>query len=169
MKKITILKACLDLFFFFAILSFAGAMIFVSIAVFSDETIELKVNGRELIVDNWGARALLVCWLVATALFVKAIQFLRRNVRSFIKREIFTDEVISNFNKVGICLLVSTFVIGLPSFVYGVVFRQKVGFELEIGSFDTGILSVALALFFMVLSEVFKIAKNLKEENDLTL
>jgi hypothetical protein len=49
------------------------------------------------------------------------------------------------------------------------VAHGKVGFELEIGSFDTGILSVALALFFMVLSEVFKIAKHLKEENDLTL
>lgn len=36
-------------------------------------------------------------------------------------------------------------------------------------NFDTALLEISLGLFFMVLSEVFKIAKNLKEENDLTL
>lgn len=169
MRKLTILKTCLDLFFFFGILAFAASMIFVSMAVFSDDSMDIKLNGREVTIDNWGARALLVCWLVATGLFVKAIQLLRRNVRSFINRQIFTDDVIKNFNQIGICLLISTVVVGVPSFIYGAIFRQHVGLELEVGSFDSGILSIALALFFMVLSEVFKIAKNLKEENDLTL
>ncbi|RZJ73293.1 DUF2975 domain-containing protein [Flavobacterium sp.] len=169
MRKLNILKTCLDLFFFFGILSFAAALIFVPMAVFSDEAIDLTVNGRNIVVDNWGAKTLLICWLVAAALFVKAIQFLRRIVKSFVKREIFTDDVIKNFNLVGICLLISTLVVGIPNFIYHAIFHSKVGFELEVGSFDSGILSIALALFFMVLSEVFKIAKHLKEENDLTL
>lgn len=169
MRKLTILKTCLDFFFFFGILAFAASLIFVPMAVFSDDSMDMKVNGREIVVDNWGARALLVCWLVATALFVKAIQLLRRNVYAFIRHEIFTDDVIKNFNRIGICLLVSTFIIGVPSFVYGAIFRQHVGLQLEVGSFDSGILSIALALFFMVLGEVFKIAKHLKEENELTL
>ncbi len=169
MRKLNILKTCLDLFFFFGVLSFAGALVLVPIFVFNSDSIEMKVNGQELLVDNWGARTLLLLWLVAAGLFVKAIQYLRRNVKSFVKREIFTDEVIRNFNKVGICLLGSTLLFGVPSFIYRALIHQKVGLDLEIGSFDSGILSVALALFFMVLSEVFKIAKNLKEENDLTL
>jgi len=159
----------LDIFFVFGILSVAFALIFVPMAIFSDDSMDLRVNGHEILVDNWGARSLLIFWMIGTVLFVKAIQFLRRNVRSFVKREIFTDEVIRNFNLVGICLLVSTLVIGVPSFVYRMIYQSKVGLELEVGSFDSGILSIALALFFMVLSEVFKIAKNLKEENDLTL
>lgn len=169
MRKLNVLKTCLDIFFFFGILSFAAVCVFVMIAIFGEEPIELKVNGRELMVDNWSARLLLVFWLVATALFVKAVQLLRRNVKSFVKREIFTDEVVRNFNYIGWCLLISTFVYGVPSFIYRAVVHEKVGLDLEIGSFDSGILSVALALFFMVLSEVFRIAKNLKEENDLTL
>ncbi|MBD3581778.1 DUF2975 domain-containing protein [Flavobacterium selenitireducens] len=169
MKKLNILKTLLDLFFFFGILSFGAVCIFVMIALFGEEPMNLKVNGKDLMVDNWGARSLLVFWLIAAALFVKAIQLLRRNVKSFVKREIFTDEVVRNFSYIGWCLLISTFVYGVPSFIYRAIVHEKVGLDLEIGSFDSGILSVALALFFMVLSEVFKIAKNLKEENDLTL
>jgi hypothetical protein len=54
----------------------------------------------------------------------------------------------------------------VPSFLYRLLYKSK--FEIDL-SFSPFILTLALGLFFMVLSEVFKIARTAKEENELTI
>ena len=49
---------------------------------------------------------------------------------------------------------------------YTTYYQQKVSLELGL---NQHIIIICLGLFFMVLSEIFKIAKNAKQENDLTI
>ncbi|RZJ68528.1 MAG: DUF2975 domain-containing protein [Flavobacterium sp.] len=169
MKKLNLLKTLLDLFFFFSIFAVIGIFILGPIAFFNGEDLPLKIKGQEIIADNWGARLLIVTSAISSLLFVYAIFLFRKNVHSLVKREIFTEVVIANFKRIGWCLIASTLLGEIPLFFYNMINRNHLGLQFGTGGFDSMLLSIALGLFFMVLSEIFKIGKNLKEENDLTL
>lgn len=74
--------------------------------------------------------------------------------------------MINNFNKIGILLVASGIVASVLFFVFKLFIENK--FEISLG-LSPYLLLVCLGLFFMVLSEVFKIAKEAKEENQLTI
>jgi hypothetical protein len=69
-------------------------------------------------------------------------------------------------NKIGFWLVVAAFLDGVPSLIYKVLYQKKIGFEIGLSPF---LIMLCFGLFFMVLSEVFKIAKHTKEESDLTI
>ena len=169
MRKLNVLKACIDLAFYLSCLTVLAFVVFIPFAVLGQmDGIPIKMQGRELIVDNWQAKVVLVFTLVSALFFVYGIYLLRKTIGFFLKKDVFNSEVIRNFNVIGICVVTSTLLIVLPSFLYTAFHRTAMGFKLEVG-FDSPLLVISLGLFFMVLSEVFKIAKDLKEENDLTL
>ena len=169
MRKLNVLKACIDLAFYISCLTVLAFVLFIPFAIFGQmDGIPIKMQGRELIVDNWQAKVVLIFALVSALFFVYGIYLLRKTIGFFIKKDLFNVEVIRNFNVIGICVVTSTLLMVIPSFLYNAFYRTKMGFKLDVG-FDSPLLVISLGLFFMVLSEVFKIAKNLKEENDLTL
>jgi hypothetical protein len=90
----------------------------------------------------------------------------RKTLRYFQKVKPFHDEVIANFYKIGYLLTG----IGLGSsvlfFLMRILFENK--FKIHLG-LSPYLMLVCLGLFFMVLSEVFKVAKHAKEENELTV
>lgn len=45
-------------------------------------------------------------------------------------------------------------------------FKEKVSISVAL---DQNVVTICLGLFFLILSEIFKIAKNQKQENDLTI
>lgn len=63
-------------------------------------------------------------------------------------------------------MVLSSILIGIPSFLYKIYYVQKISFELGISPF---IFLLCLGFFFMILSEIFKISRNMKEENELTI
>ena len=169
MRKLNILKACIDLAFYLSCLTVLAFLLFIPFVVFGQmDGIPINIQGRELIVDNWQAKVVLVFALLSSLFFVFGIYLLRKTIGFFIKKDLFNVEVIRNFNLIGICVVTSTLLMIIPSFLYTAFHRTKFGFKIDAG-FDSPLLVISLGLFFMVLSEVFKIAKNLKEENDLTL
>lgn len=169
MRKLNILKACIDLAFYLSCLTILAFVLFIPFAIFGEmDGIPLKIQGRELIIDNWQAKVVLLFALASSLFFVYGIYLLRKTIALFIKKDLFNTEVIRNFNVIGICVVTSTLLMVIPSFLYDAFHRTRMGFKLEAG-FDSPLLVISLGLFFMVLSEVFKIAKNFKEENDLTL
>jgi hypothetical protein len=169
MRKLNILKACIDLAFYLSCLTVLAFAIFIPFAILGYmDGVPINMQGRELIIDNWQAKLVLFFVLISSLFFLYGIYLLRKTIALFIKKDLFNVEVIKNFNTIGICVVISTLLIVIPSFLYTGFHRTKFGFKIEAG-FDSPLLVVSLGLFFMVLSEVFKIAKNLKEENDLTL
>jgi hypothetical protein len=169
MRKLNILKACIDLAFYLSCLTAITFVVFIPFAILGYmDGIPINMQESELIIDNWQAKLVLFFVLISSLFFLYGIYLLRKTIALFIKKDLFNVEVIKNFNTIGICVVTSTLLMVIPSFLYNAFYRTKFGFKIEAG-FDSPLLVVSLGLFFMVLSEVFKIAKHLKEENDLTL
>lgn len=170
MKKLHLLKTLVDLFWFFAVLSTVAIVIFVPIFLFSDKLTEVpaKINGEIITTMDFTAKLILLGFVIAYGFFIYGIFLFRKVLNYFLKREIFHDNVIKLFDKIGKMFFTASII----SFVVGFVFRSynenKVHFGIEAGA-DSFLLSASIGLFFMVLSEVFAIGKNIKEENELTI
>ena len=87
-------------------------------------------------------------------------------MRYFQKVKPFHLDVIQNFYKIGYLLIAVGFVGSMLTFVSRLVVKGE--FKINLGLTPYLIL-ICLGLFFMVLSEVFKVAKHAKEENELTV
>ncbi len=170
MKKLNILKTLIDLAFFLSIIGLFGAAIFAIMFAFDSEAgISIKLHGQEFTSDLAGAKLVIAFAAVSYIIFVYVLFLLRKVISIFKQRDLFNVQVIRYFNTIGICLILCTLLAEVPFFVYNMVHRNHLGIKMESGGFDTPLLSIALGLFFMVLSEVFKIAKGIKEENELTV
>ena len=87
----------------------------------------------------------------------------------FQKREIFNDQVIHLFNRIGQLVIASSLISNVSLFIYKFVVKDHVGLSLDLGSYDSFLISISLGLFFMVISVIFKIATKMKEENEITI
>ena len=87
---------------------------------------------------------------------------------SFQKRIIFSDVVIVSLDKVGKCFLLSSILTACALLVYNFTHTSNVSIEFG-GGFSSFLFTASLGLFFMVLSEVFKISKTMKDESDFTV
>ena len=169
MKRLNLLKTFLDLFLFFGGMSLLGLITIGAFNLFDNAPIPLKIKGRPIVLNDLATSILFLVLLISALLFFYAIYLFRENVLFFIRHEIFHERVIVNFRRIGIYLITSQLLAGIALFVFNIIQKNEVGAEVDIGGFDGIFLSIALGLFFIVLAEVFSIAKNLKEENELTI
>lgn len=170
MRKLQILKALLDLFCFFSVLAFVLMLVFIPLMFFNDEILKdipIKINGEKLLIVDFTTKIILIFEIFAFGIFAFGIYKLRMVLSLFQKRIIFESENIQLLNQVGICFLATSFLSGIPMIVYQ-MHHRNINIEFG-GSFNSFLFSASLGLFFMVLSEVFKIAKRAKEENELTI
>ena len=74
--------------------------------------------------------------------------------------------VITSLKKTGNLLIVSGLISLLVSIIGEMYFKESVSISFGL---DQNLITICLGLFFLVLSEIFKIAKSAKQENDLTI
>lgn len=170
MRKLNILKAVLDFFWFFSLIAVIGLILFLPFYLLSSEiNIPVKIKGQEISSQTIFSKVIVSTNVISSLLFLYSIYLLRKVVNLFRKREIFNDEVVRLFNLIGKLIVASSIIGSFSIFMYNMIERNHLGLSLDFGSYDSFLISVSLGLFFMVISEVFKIAKNMKEENDLTI
>jgi hypothetical protein len=170
MKKLNILKTILDFFWWSALLFLTGLILFLPFYLFDPEMdIAVKIKGQEISSQTIFSKAIVFVNIVSSLLFLYSIYLLRKVVVLFQKREIFNDEVVRLFNLIGKLIVTSSIIGSFSIFLYNTIERNHLGVSFDFGSYDSFLISVSLGLFFMVISEVFKIAKTMKEENDLTV
>lgn len=170
MRKIFILRSILHFMVFFMVLGAIGLVIFVPIALFvPDADIPVKIKGVTVELNDVGTKIILVISTIAYLLYVYSIYLLKKTVNLFISKNIFAPEVIRNLKNIGKLFIIVALMLSVPLFVYQVVFTRHIGFELTSYYSDSMLFNIAIGLFFMILSEVFKMAKNFKEENELTI
>lgn len=169
MRKLSILKTLIDLAFFFSCIAILGIVIFIPLLIlgYADD-IPLKLKGEEIIATDWQTKLILIFVAISSLFFTYSIYLLRKTITFFIQKDLFNEKVIRYFSIIGKCLVTSSLLMTVPFFFYNTIHRNNLGISFDCG-FDSPLLAISLGLFFMVLSEVFRIAKNLKEENDLTL
>ena len=96
---------------------------------------------------------------------VYAIYMFRKILEAFSKKIFFDDLIIKYLDRVGKCLIGLLMLEELPQFIIKLL-------DGEFNLFTNPLYALFILIggfFFMVLAEVFRTAKNLKEENDLTV
>lgn len=167
MRKINILKAIVDLLWIFSmpliliIVGFSIAIFFIDLG-----ELNIKINSIDLNNDTLLSKALFLISALNYLLIIASLYFFRKVLNQFIRVKIFEANVIKSFQKTGNLLAISGFISLIVSIISRVYFEQKISLELGL---NQHLVIICLGLFFLVLSEVFKIAKNQKQENDLTI
>ncbi len=145
MGKLKILQTLIDITYFFL-------LVIVVVVLFVAPDL---LKGT----DVFSLKILFICNLISAMSFVYGVYALRTTLVYFKNRDFFNVKVISSFSIVGKCLVASS-LIEIPVFFYD---------QNKNNSIMALTLLLCMGLFFMVLSEVFKIAKEAKEENELTV
>jgi uncharacterized integral membrane protein len=170
MKKLQILKAILDFTWFFSSIASIGLLIFLPFYLFSsDMDLPVTINGQEIVPNNLLSKLMIFATVISGLLFLFTIYLLRKVVGYFQKREVFNPHVIKHFNLIGKLIIVSSLISNSSLFIFNIINQHYITLSLGFGSYDSFLISISLGLFFMVISEIFKIAKNMKEENELTI
>ena len=167
MKKINILKTIVDLLWIFSmpvvliIIGVSFTTFFVDLSDLNIELNTINMNQNDLF-----SKILFVVSSLNYLLLIVALYFFRKVLTNFIRVRIFEEVVISSFKKIGNLLTFSGFISLIISIIGKIYFEQKVSLEFGL---NQHLVIICMGLFFLVLSEIFKIAKNTKQENDLTI
>ena len=167
MKKINILKTIVDLLWIFSmpvvliIIGVSFTTFFIDLSDLNIELNTINMNQNDLF-----SKILFVVSSLNYLLLIVALYFFRKVLTNFIRVRIFEEVVISSFKKIGNLLTFSGFISLIISIIGKIYFEQKVSLEFGL---NQHLVLICLGLFFLVLSEIFKIAKNAKQENDLTI
>jgi len=167
MRKLNFLKAIIDFVWIMSMITVPAVIFFVGIVVFNRESIDIpfQINGNELTVIELKDRIIVVLLLCSYLLLLYGLFLFKKILFSFQRKRVFHEENCLNFNKIGIVLIISALTSGVPMFI-NTIYEREIKLELGLNGF---ILMIALGLFFMILSELFQIAKKQKEENELTI
>ena len=170
MRKFNILKALLDIFWVFSIIGVIGTIIFIPFYLFdSDMNIPLKINGQLIDSQTLFSKIIVIITIFSALLFLYSVYLLRKVITMFQKMEIFNDEVVRLLNLIGKLIILSSIISSVSLYIYNSVENKHANLSLDFGGSNSLIISIILGLFFMVVSEIFKIAKNMKEESELTI
>tara|TARA_B110000091_G_C13762866_1_gene452988 strand:- start:883 stop:1386 length:504 start_codon:yes stop_codon:yes gene_type:complete len=167
MRKLNILKAIIDFLWIFStplILLFIGFAVMVFFVDLSG--LDIKINAITFNKNHLLTKILFSIAALNYLLIIAALYYFKKTLSYFIRVKVFEDVVINSFQKTGNLLFISGVISLVISFIGNIYLLQKTTFELGL---NQHIVIICLGLFFMVLSEIFKIAKNAKQENDLTI
>lgn len=169
MRKLIILKSLID--FVWIVTCIPGLLLLAFFAVY----MFIEPEALNIILDT--DMSDIETSLVAVQLFglvfitlgfvtIYCVYLFRKTLRYFQKVKPFHADVIANFYKIGYLLTGVGIIASVLIFIGQLVFKGV--FKINLG-LSPYIMLICLGLFFMVLSEVFKVAKYAKEENNLTV
>lgn len=172
MKKLNFLKSSITLFFVLQVLGVLMSLFLAVIFLIEDEDLDfpIKINGVVTKVIDLNAKMVLIFVCFGYAAFIYGIYLFKQILDLFAQRIIFDNRIITNLNKIGKSFLTATLLIDIPSFILQIISKKRDhSFDFAAGGFNSFLFTLGLSLFFMILSEVFKIAKNIKEDSELTI
>lgn len=171
MRKLPILKTFTSILFVIAMVGIIFAIPLMVIAAVMPESIpadmKFTVSGRhatEFLAEDF---IMIAALLAAYGFWVYALYLFKQVLGLFEKKRLFDDAVIKNFDQCGKAIIVGYSIYAIAYFLYNtlVVNKLKLSSDFVVETLFIG----GLGLFFIVMGEVLLIAKNMKEENDLTV
>lgn len=168
-KPPILLKTILDILFFLLIVSYSGMILYLIFQTLTDLPLDLTVNGNEITELSPAIILILAIKILISAIFIYIIYLLRKVVRSFFKRKLFTLLQITSLNLIGQLIIIFSLTEVLIDFFLDIILNKaRIGISVE-NSFDSMWFTLALGLFLILLSKSFRYAKSLQEENELTV
>lgn len=168
MRKIHILKAIVDYIWIVSVIFIPIAIVFIPFMFFYDGfgDASVTINGLEMRITDFPSKILISIAALGSLLSIYILYLFRKVLRYFLNNRIFDKQVIDSFKRIGNLLLVLGGIsIGLS--VFARIYLEQ-SFSLNIG-FNSNLIILASGLFFLILSEVFKIGSTMKQENELTI
>ncbi len=171
MKPPILLKTILDICLYFLVIGLTVSVFFFVIQLVTGENFSpVNINGTEIITFDTPSTILISVKMIIAGLFICTIYILRKLVRNFFKGRLFTPFQIASLKIIGQLIILITILQGIVNFITPIIIEGEgtVGIKIDF-SFGSFWFILAIGLFFTFLSKVFENAKNLKEENELTV
>jgi hypothetical protein len=166
MRKLNFLKGIVDFVWITMLIKIPFLLFFIVMVLIDSEPLDvpIKVNGTILEVVDLRTKVLFGFLCISASLIIYGLFLFRKLLRLFQLKIIFDLEIVILMKRLGFVIILSALLGGIPNFILEIV-KNNISLSLGLNPF---VLLFSLGLFFLVLSEVFVIAKHLKEENDLT-
>lgn len=165
MKKSILFKTLVDILYILHFIGLIGIIFIIPFGV-------VNINQVNINVEDWS----LFYWLITIIslityiIFLRGLYYLRKMARFLLSNKYFTGNIIRNLKKSGNHFLLT----GIISFtLYTVLWLNKLyggKFELiyDANLFIPLFLTI-IGMFFIIQSNTLDLAKNIKEENELTV
>ena len=171
MKQPILLKTILDIcFILLALIFFSAVGVFTITLIFGESFYPMTINGSIVTEITPSTIFIFSAELVIGGLILYTVYILRKLIRDFFKGKLYTHFQIATLKLVGQLIILITLAKGFLNFIGKILFESRVGIDLSMEfSFGSFWFILAIGLFFIYLSKIFKNAKFLKEENELTV
>lgn len=170
MKRISALKTLVTIAFILSVIVVVFGVPFTAMLAVADNLVPkgVKTNISANHLVGIGAILYLLLTLGSVALTAFALRTFKETLTLFEKRVFFDVRVITQLAKTGKAFVAAALV-NITAEIVGMLFAPT-GPHIQV-SFTYGptLILGGLGLLFLVLADVFTMAKNLKEENDLTV
>jgi len=167
MRKLVFLKTIVDYVWIMSIIAFPLLIVFIGFVLFSNEPIDVPINitGINIVATTFLGKLGLVVSAVNFGVILYGIYNFKVLLNNFKTKIIFEVVTFKLLDKIGNLVMLSASIY-LISDLLGAFSKSKIGINLGFGPF---LYLMSLGLFFKVLSEVFRIGKRIKEDNELTI
>ncbi len=171
MKKIIQLKQLLDFFIIFSavIIGFLIAISLFGLATNNLSNFKFSIQGIKIETVTTSIALLIIVISIGYLLFILAILKLKKLISLFVYKQYFTEQSVILLKSVGKYFLFSIIIINAALFCYNTFENSNLILNLSTLSPDSMVFSIIISLFFIILSYIFNEAKNLKDENELTI
>lgn len=106
---------------------------------------------------------IMLCTFIFFSAYTYSIFLFKQNIFSFLNFDFFTKRVIKNFKIMGFIYILGNIISSLIFPFFEKDIKIDLGYDTHLLNFPLN--GLIIGLFFLVLSKVFEIAKNQKEEN----
>ena len=167
MKKLNFLKTIVDYIWILSIICYPLIIVVCATMLISNNPIDLpiKIAGNSIELNTFWNKIGLIISLLNFGLMLYALYNFKKVLLNFKIKLIFEVETCNLLDKIGNIIIYSS---GLYVITELLLIFSKNSVSIEFG-FGPFLYLMALGLFFMVLSEVFLIGKQIKEDNELTI
>lgn len=167
MKKLNILKTLLNLFWLFTLMTIVPLIIIIPMLLFNSEmNLDVNIKGQILKTTDHFTKMVIVLNVISILLFLYGIYQLRKVIIQFQKKQLFNNEIVERLNLTGKLIIISTILENVSFFIYNYFKKLPSENSININIFDSFLLSLIIGLFLIVISEIFKIAYNIKTESE---
>jgi hypothetical protein len=165
MKNTILFKSLIDFLYIFLFIGIIGAGLLLPFG--STNLQDMKLAIENLAFVHW---SIIAFNFITYLLFLRGLYFLRKVARSLLSNRFFTEKIITNLKKSGLHFVASG--IGHFLVLIGFFINKIYDGRLEI-NFDTNttatLFLIIIGMFFSLQSNILKLGKAYKEENDLTV
>lgn len=171
MKKIYQLQSLLNFILWFSMTIIAFSVLGIVFAVATNKLSKLKflMDGEEIKTFDTPTLLMLGIVMIGCVFFMLALYQLKCLTQLFVDKHFFTFESVRTIKKIGSFLMVATFLMYLPVGFYALFLKHNVTIKLGTISPESFFFLLIISLFFIILSSIFEQAKQIQDENELTV